>query len=97
MLFELPCSELRPNISDNIIWPAKPVHDFLDEFHRLGRFDGSDRLYFDSLCEFIHCNKDMFESPFSFLEWNYQIHPPCRERSGNRYGLQLVIRRVSSD
>jgi hypothetical protein len=28
-------------------------------------------------CEFMHYYKDMCESPFGFLEWTYQIQPPC--------------------
>jgi hypothetical protein len=32
----------------------------------------------------------MCESTFSFLERSYQMHPPCGERPGNRYGLQLM-------
>jgi hypothetical protein len=61
-VFELPCSELSPIIDDNVIGNAKPVNDFFDELHRLGRCNGSGRLYFDPLCEFIHYDKDVCES-----------------------------------
>jgi hypothetical protein len=63
-VFKLPHSELSPIIGDNIVGYAKFVHDLLDEFH------------FDPLCEFIHCNDDVCESTFDFLEWTYQIQPP---------------------
>jgi hypothetical protein len=35
----MPHSELSPIISDNVIGNAKPVYDFFDEIHRLGRCD----------------------------------------------------------
>jgi hypothetical protein len=89
-VFELHRSELSPIISDNIIGNTKLVHDFFDGFHCLGRCDSSDRLYFDPLCEFIHCNEDVCESTFSFLECTYQIQPPGRKMLSNRYGLQLM-------
>jgi hypothetical protein len=44
--------------------------------------------------EFIHYNKDVCESTFSFLERTYQTQPPCRERPSNRYGLQLMRRHM---
>jgi hypothetical protein len=51
-------------------------------------------FYFDPLCEFLHCNEDVCESTFSFLERTYQIQPLCGERPGNRYGLQLMGQHV---
>jgi hypothetical protein len=72
-VLELPHSELSPVIGDNVIGNTKPLHNFFDELHRLGRYNGSSRLYFDPLCEFIHCDEDVFESTFSFLERTYQI------------------------
>jgi hypothetical protein len=85
---------LSPIISDNVIGNAKPAHDFFDEFHCLAHCDRSDRLYFDPLCEFINCDEDVCEYTFSFLERTYQIQPPCIEMPGNRYGLQLMRRRM---
>jgi hypothetical protein len=35
--------------------------------------DGGGRLHFDPFCEFIHCDEDVCESSFSFLEQTYQI------------------------
>jgi hypothetical protein len=34
------------------------------------------------------------ESAFSSLKQTYQIKPPCRKRSGDRYGLQLIRRHI---
>jgi hypothetical protein len=67
-VLELSRSELSPIISDNVIENTKLIHDFFDELHRLGRYNGSGRLYFDPLCEFIHCDEDVCESTFNFLE-----------------------------
>jgi hypothetical protein len=72
-VFELPCSKLSPIISDNVVGHAKPVHDHFDEFHHLSRCDVGGKLYFDPLHELIHCDKDMCESTFSFLEQTNQI------------------------
>jgi hypothetical protein len=89
-IIKLTRSELSPITSSNIIWHTKPVHDFFDEFYHLGCYDWSGRLYFEPFHEFIHCHKDVCESTFSFIERTYQIQPPCGERPGNRYGLQLT-------
>jgi hypothetical protein len=70
-VLELPHSEPSPVIGDNIIENAKHVHDFFDELHHLGRCNGSCRLYFDPLCEFIHCDEDVCEFTFSFLKRTY--------------------------
>jgi hypothetical protein len=88
--FELPRSELSLVIADNVIGNAKHVHNFFDELHHLSRCNGSGRLYFDPLCEFIHYDEDVCESTFNFLERTYQVQPPSGERPGNRYGLQLM-------
>jgi hypothetical protein len=72
-VFKLPRSVLSLVIGDNVIGNAKPIHDFFDELHHLGRCNGSVRLYFDALCVFIHNNEDVCESTFSFLERTYQI------------------------
>jgi hypothetical protein len=82
-VLELPHSELSPIIDDNVIGNAKPVHDFFDELHHIGRCNGSGRLYFDPLCEFIHSDEDLCESTFK----TSQIQPLCGERLCNRYGL----------
>jgi hypothetical protein len=87
---ELPRSKLSPIISDNVIGYPKPVHDISDEFYRLCRYDGGGRLNFEPFWEFIHCDEDMCESTFSFLERTNQIWPPCGKRLGNGYGLQLM-------
>jgi hypothetical protein len=67
-VLELPRSDLSPVISDNVIRNAKPLHDLFDELHRLGHCNGSGRLYFDTLCEFIHNDEDVCEYTFSFLK-----------------------------
>jgi hypothetical protein len=85
---------LCPIISDKVVGYAKLVRDLLDEFHRLGSYNGSCGLYLDPFYEFIHFNKDVCESTFGFLEWTYQIQPPCRKRLGDRYGLELMGRYV---
>jgi hypothetical protein len=77
-------------IIDNVVRHAKPVHDLSDEFHCFGSCDGNCRLYFDIFYEFIHCYEDVCESTFDFLEWTYQIQPPCGKRSCDRYGLELM-------
>jgi hypothetical protein len=65
-VFELPRNELSPIIGDNVFTYAKPVYDLIDEFHCLGSYNGGSRLYFDPLCEFVHCNEDVCEFNFSF-------------------------------
>jgi hypothetical protein len=72
-VLELPRSELSPIISDNVVGYTKYVHDLFDKFHYLGRCYLCGKLYFDPLCEFIHCYEDVCESTFSFLKWTYQI------------------------
>jgi hypothetical protein len=72
-ILELPRSELRPVIGDNVIGNAKLVHDFSDELHHRGHCNGGGRLYFDPLCELIHNDEDVCESTFSLLETTYQI------------------------
>jgi hypothetical protein len=67
-VLELSRSELSPVIGDNVIGNTKYVHDFFDELHRLGRCNGSDKLYFDPFYEFIHCNEDVCESTLAFLK-----------------------------
>jgi hypothetical protein len=93
-VLELPHSELSPINGDSVIGNTKHVHDFFDELHRLGRCNGSDRLYFDPLCEFIHIDEDVCEFTFSFLKRTYQIQPPCGERPGNGYDMQFMRRHV---
>jgi hypothetical protein len=72
-VFELRRSKLSPTIGDDIIGYAKLVHDLFYEFDRLAHCDWGGRIYLDPLHKFIHCNEDMFESSFSFLEWTNQI------------------------
>jgi hypothetical protein len=84
------CTWYCPIICDDINRHAKTVHDLFDEFDRLGHCYRSGRLYFNPLCELIHCNEDMCESTFSFLERTYQIQAPCGKRPRNGYGLQLM-------
>jgi hypothetical protein len=66
------------------------VHTFFDEFHRLNSCNRSRQLYLNLFYEFIHCHEDVCESIFHFLEWTYQIQPPCGERPGDQYDLELM-------
>jgi hypothetical protein len=72
-IFKLPRSKLSPIIGDNVVGYIKSMHDFLDEFHCHGHYNGGGGLHFDPLCEFIHGYEDVHESTFDFLEWTYQI------------------------
>jgi hypothetical protein len=87
---KLPRSELSPIINNDVVRHAKYVYDFFDEFHCLGRCDRGSGLYFNLLHELIHCDEDMCESIFIFLEQTSQIQPPCGERTSNGYSLQLM-------
>jgi hypothetical protein len=77
-VLELPRSKLVFVVGDNIIGYAELVHDLFDEFHSLNSYYGSCQLCFDPFVELIHRYEDVLASTFSFLEWTYQIQPPCK-------------------
>jgi hypothetical protein len=56
----------------------------------LSRCDRSYLIYFYPFGELIHHYEGVCESTFSFIEWTYEIQPPCRERQSDRYGLELM-------